>query len=97
MTNEYPSHVPPDTGWIAEAAEQERTAAGDLYPSEAAAPPCLTVDDFLATIAELGSLAGLLETAAPTDRAHLYARGVTVTYDAAARTAMPASEYPQTA
>jgi len=77
------------TRWIIEAAQQERTAASDLQAATAAAPPCLTVADVLATVAELGSLAGLLETAEPTDRAQLYeALGVTAAYDADTRKAV---------
>jgi len=72
---------PPVTGWNAEAAEQERPAASDLQAATAAVAPQLTVDDVLATVAELGNLTGVLSTAEPSDRAQLYeALGVTGTY-----------------
>ena len=86
------------TGWITEAAEQERTAASDLQAATAAAPARLTVDAVLATIAEFGGLAGVLSAADPNDRAQLYeALGVTATYDANARKAVLAVALPRSA
>jgi site-specific DNA recombinase len=86
------------TQWITEAAEQERAAAADLQAAAAAVPPRLRVDDVLATIDELGSLAGTLSTAEPDDRAQLYeALGVTATYDANARTAVLEVALPRSA
>jgi hypothetical protein len=77
------------TGWITEAVEQERTVASDLQAATAAAPPQLSVDDVLATVAELGNLTGVLSTPEPSDRAQLYeALGVTATYDADTRNAV---------
>ena len=62
----------------------------------AAAP--LTVDDVLATIEDLGSLAGVLSTAEPNDRAQLYeALGMAATYDANARTAVLEVALPRSA
>ena len=86
------------TGWITDAAEQERTAASDLQTATAAAPPQLTVDDVLATVAELGNLTGVLSTAEPSDRAQLYeALGVTATYDADTRNAVLQVALPRSA
>jgi hypothetical protein len=52
----------------------------------------------LATIAELGSLTGVLATADPNDRAQLYeALAVTATYDANARTAVLEVALPRSA
>jgi site-specific DNA recombinase len=86
------------TQWITEAAELERAAASDLQAATATAPPRLTVDDVLATIEELGSLAGVLSTAEPNDRAQLYeALGVATTYDAKARTAVLEVALPRSA
>jgi len=86
------------TQWITEAAEQERAAASDLHAATAAAPPRLTVDDVLATIEEMGSLAGVLSTSEPNDRAQLYeALGVAATHDANARTAVLELALPRSA
>ncbi len=86
------------TGWITDAATQERTAASDLQAATADAPAPLTVDEVLATIAELGNLAGVLSTAEPADRSQLYeALGITATYDAAARTAVLEAALPRSA
>ena len=77
---------------------QERAARADLQAITAAAPPRLSVDDVLATIAELGTVAGVLKTAEPGDRAELYeALGVTATYDPCARTAVLAVSVPRSA
>ena len=43
-----------------------------LIPGRRGTPSRLTVDDILATIAELGNLTGVLSTADPNDRAQLY-------------------------
>ncbi len=70
----------------------------DLQAATATAPPRLTVDDVLATIEELGSLAAVLSTAEPNDRAQLYeALGVAATYDAKARTAVLEVALPRSA
>jgi hypothetical protein len=53
---------------ITEAAKKERTAVSDLQVATATAPAQFTVDDVLATIEKLGSLAGVLSTADPSDR-----------------------------
>jgi hypothetical protein len=58
----------------------------------------LTIDDVLATVAELGGLAGLLNTSDPNDRAQLYeALGVTATYEADTRKAILEVALPRSA
>jgi hypothetical protein len=86
------------TEWITEAAEQERAAQADLRSATATAPKPLDPEDVLAVVERLGSMAGVLSAAEPTERARFYeALGVTATYEASARTAQLEIELPRSA
>jgi site-specific DNA recombinase len=86
------------TGWISEAAAEERSALAGLDALTSEAPSPMSVGHVLAVVERFGSMAAVLAEADQADRATFYeALGVTATYDPASRRAELAVEIPRSA